>query len=459
MNTLDSVLEAAHTARIPAARASATERAAWLRAIADALDAHSDTLVAIAQEETHLPEPRLRGEVTRTTFQARLFADRIESGDLLEVRVDAADPDWPMGPRPDLRRGYVPIGPVLVFAASNFPFAFSVVGGDTVSALAVGCPVVVKTHDAHPRLARATADIVTAAITSAGAPEGMFGTIHDREDGIRAVQDVRIRAAGFTGSEAGGRALYVLAASRPDPIPFYGELGSTNPVVVTPAGWNERADDIVESFTASFTMGCGQFCTKPGVVLVPDRDAFADKMALQPVHPMLDERIARGFEQTLDEVGGNPAVKVLLTGPREASSPAATVLGTDADAVLADPTIVTTEMFGPASVLVSYRDIGQAVDVLAVIRGALTATIQGTAAPDPDAPRLIEAMSSLAGRVIYNQWPTGVTVSDAQQHGGPWPATTAPTTTSVGTAAAQRFARPVAFQNMPEEFLPPGLRR
>lgn len=459
MNTLDEILEAAHAARIPAARASAAERAAWLRAIADALDAQSDTLVTIAAEETHLPEPRLRGEVTRTTFQARLFADRVESGDLLEVRVDAADPDWPMGPRPDLRRGYVPIGPVLVFAASNFPFAFSVAGGDTVSALAVGCPVVVKTHDAHPRLARATADIVTAALASAGAPEGMFGTIHDREDGIRAVQDVRIRAAGFTGSEAGGRALYDLAASRPDPIPFYGELGSTNPVVVTPAAWNERADDIVDGFTASFTMGCGQFCTKPGVVLVPDRDAFADKVALQPVHPMLDERIARGFDQTLHEIGGNPAVKVLLTGPREANSPAATILGTDADAVLADPAIVTTEMFGPASVLVGYRDIAQAVDVLAVIKGALTATIQGAAALDPDAPRLIEAMSSLAGRVIYNQWPTGVTVSDAQQHGGPWPATTAPTTTSVGTAAAQRFARPVAFQNMPEEFLPPGLRR
>ncbi|HET7740379.1 MAG TPA: aldehyde dehydrogenase family protein, partial [Mycobacterium sp.] len=333
MKTLDEILEAAHAARIPAARASAAERAVWLRAIADALDAQSDTLVTIAAEETHLPEPRLRGEVTRTTFQARLFADRVESGDLLEVRVDAADPDWPMGPRPDLRRGYVPIGPVLVFAASNFPFAFSVAGGDTVSALAVGCPVVVKTHDAHPRLARATADIVTAALASAGAPEGMFGTIHDREDGVRAVQDVRIRAAGFTGSETGGRALYDLAASRPDPIPFYGELGSTNPVVVTPAAWNERADDIVDGFTASFTMGCGQFCTKPGVVLVPDRDAFADKVALQPVHPMLDERIARGFEQTLHEIGGNPAVKVLLTGPREANSPAATILGTDADAV------------------------------------------------------------------------------------------------------------------------------
>jgi NADP-dependent aldehyde dehydrogenase len=456
---LNDVLEAAHTARIPAARASDADRAAWLRAIADALEAHSDTLVAIAAEETHLPEPRLRGEVTRTTFQARLFADRVESGDLLEVRIDAADPDWPMGPRPDLRRGFVPIGPVLVFAASNFPFAFSVVGGDTVSALAVGCPVVVKTHDAHPRLARATAEIVAAALTTAGAPVGLFGTIHDREDGVRAIQDVRIRAAGFTGSEAGGRALHDLAASRPDPIPFYGELGSTNPVVVTPAGWSERADDIVDGFTASFTMGCGQFCTKPGAVLVPDLDAFAARITLPQVHPMLDERIGCGFEQTLQQVGAHSAVKVLRTGPGTSDSPAATVLGVDADAVLADPAIVTTEMFGPAAVLVGYRDIAQAVGVLAVIRGALTATIQGTVAVDPDAPRLIEAMSHLAGRVIYNQWPTGVTVSDAQQHGGPWPATTAPTTTSVGTAAAQRFARPVAFQNVPETILPPGLGR
>lgn len=458
MTALEKTLEAAEGSRAAAAQAGPDQRAAWLYAVADGLDAAADRLVALAGAETRLPEGRLRGELKRTSFQARLFGDRAAAGTLLDARVDRADPDWGMGPRPDLRRTHVPIGPVVVFAASNFPFAFSVAGGDTVSALSVGCPVVVKTHPGHPELSRATADVVNAALASAGAPEGLFGTVESRADGVAAVQDPRVRAVGFTGSVSGGRALFDLAVSRPDPIPFYGELGSTNPVVVTAAGWEERADEIVEGFAQSFTLGAGQFCTQPGVVLVPDRAGFLQRLRVPAVHPMLNDPLAEEYAAVHAELVARPGVDVLATGPQTDGAPTATLLGSDAEAVLADPAIVTTEVFGPASVLVTYDDLDQALEVLALVGGALTATLQGTRELDPDAPRTLAAMAQIAGRVIYNEWPTGVTVSDAQQHGGPWPATTAPTTTSVGTAAAQRFARPVAFQNVPEAGLPRELR-
>ncbi|MGH1565458.1 aldehyde dehydrogenase (NADP(+)) [Mumia sp. DW29H23] len=455
---VDRALAAAESARRPARRASAGERAHWLRAVADRLDASSDPLVALAQEESHLPEARLRGELARTTFQLRLFAERLDDGTLLDDRVDVADPEWGMGPRPDLRRAHVPIGPVLVFAASNFPFAFSVAGGDTASALAVGCPVVVKAHPGHPRLSRATATVVVEALAAAGAPDGLFGTIEGTEAGVLAVQDPRVKAVGFTGSLEGGRALYDLASRRPDPIPFYGELGSTNPVVVTRDGWETRADDVVEGFTASFTLGSGQFCTQPGVVLVPDAVGFAARLEIPAVGPMLTTRIADGFAASLDAVAGRDGVEVAARGTDGAGVPAATVLRTTAERVLADPTIVTTEVFGPASVLVEYASLDDVRDVLGLFGGVLTATVQGGETPDADALEVLDQLSEHAGRVIWNQWPTGVVVSDAQQHGGPWPATTAPTTTSVGTAAAARFARPVAFQNVPPAGLPEAVR-
>lgn len=455
---VEVVLAAAERARTGAFRASAKRRAAWLTAIADGLDAHADDLVTLAGHETRLPEGRLRNELRRTTFQARLFADELAAGTLLQTRVDVADPDWPMGPRPDIRRTHVPIGPVLVFAASNFPFAFSVAGGDTVSALAAGCPVVVKVHEGHPDLSRLTARIVTEQLAAAGAPAGLFGLIEGQQAGVLAVQDSRIRAVGFTGSEAGGRALFDLAVSRPDPIPFYGELGSTNPVLVTEAGWRERADEIVSGFVASFTLGSGQFCTQPGVVLVPDTNEFVARVQLPAVGPMLNKRIAAGFESSSAALAGRDDVAVALVGPKAADAPAAQLLTTTAERVLADPALVTTEMFGPASILVQYGSPAQALGVLELFDGTLTATLQGGAEVDGQALDALEVVSLRAGRIIWNDWPTGVTVSDAQQHGGPWPATTAPWSTSVGTAAAARFARPVAFQNMPADGLPVELR-
>ncbi|MGW5385324.1 aldehyde dehydrogenase (NADP(+)) [Nocardia sp. NPDC003963] len=456
---VETVLTAAHLARRPARRASAAARAEWLRALAAGLDTAAGELVEIAHRETALPLPRLRNELVRTTFQARLFADRLVQGTLFETRVDPADPDWPMGPRPDIRRTHLAIGPVLVFAASNFPFAFSVAGGDSVSALAAGCPVVVKAHEGHPELSRATARIVTESLREAGAPEGIFGLIEGQDAGITAVRDTRIRAVGFTGSATGGRALFDLAVSRPDPIPFYGELGSTNPVLVTEAGWKHRAADIVTGFSESSTLGSGQFCTQPGVVLVPDLAGFLDRLTLPAVGPMLNQRIADGYRRALELVSNHPDVEAAVTGPAAPDAPSACILNSTARAVLADPAIVNTEIFGPASVLVQYDDPQQALDVLELMEGTLTATVQGAAEPDEQAVEAIDILAERTGRIIWNQWPTGVTVSDAQQHGGPWPATTAPVSTSVGTAAALRFARPVAYQNLPAAALPEELRR
>ncbi|WP_328394486.1 aldehyde dehydrogenase (NADP(+)) [Nocardia sp. NBC_00416] len=458
-STVENVLAAAHHARRAARRGTATERATWLRAIADGLDAGAGELADIAHRETALPLPRLRGELVRTAFQARLFADRLERGTLFEVRVDPADPEWPMGPRPDIRRTHVPIGPVLVFAASNFPFAFSVAGGDTISALAAGCPVVVKAHEGHPELARATARIVTEGLRGAGAPAGMFGLVEGHDAGVTAVQDRRIRAVGFTGSEAGGRALFDLAVSRPDPIPFYGELGSTNPVLVTEAGWAARADEIVAGFTESCTLGSGQFCTQPGVVLVPDLAGFLERLTLPAVGPMLNQRIEDGYTAASEAVTSHQDVEIAKTGPSAPGAPSARILTTSAHAALSDPAIITTEIFGPASVVVEYRGAEQALAVLELFEGTLTATVQGAADNDAQVADALDVLSERAGRIIWNQWPTGVTVSDAQQHGGPWPATTAPTSTSVGTAAALRFARPVAYQNLPAAVLPEELRR
>lgn len=442
---MEKALAGAAAAARAYGRTTPAERAAMLRAAADALDAAAAELVPLAMAETHLAEGRLSGELTRTTFQARLFAERLEQGVLLDVRVDEADPEWGMGPRPDIRRTQVPIGPVLVFAASNFPFAFSVFGGDTVSALAAGCPVVVKAHPGHPELSRRTAALVAPHF-----PEGVFALIEGEAEGAAAVQDPRIKAVGFTGSTRGGRALFDLAARRPDPIPFYGELGSTNPVVVTPAGWAARSAEIAEGFAGSVTLGAGQFCTNPGVVLVPDADGFLAAVPELSAHAMLNDRIEAGYRSAAAELAESAKVArgELDGGP--------VLFRASAAEVLAEPKLLELEVFGPAALIVEYTSPAEALEVLDALEGQLTGTVQGAPA-DPDAPEILARLAEHVGRVIWNQWPTGVTVSDAQQHGGPYPASTAPLTTSVGTAAAARWLRPVAYQNIPADLLPSEL--
>lgn len=436
-------------------------RADALRSIADRLDAAAGELVPLAQSETHLLEGRLTGELKRTTFQLRLFAEMLDDGSYLDARIDHADPAWPMGARPDIRRVLEPLGPVVVFAASNFPFAFSVAGGDTCSALAAGCPVIVKVHSGHPRLSARVGALAAEALSAVGAPDGLLSLVFGTEAGREALLDPLIKAASFTGSIPGGRALFDLAVSRPEPIPFYGELGSVNPVFVTKTAAEARSEEIAAEFLASYTLGAGQFCTKPGILLVPAESRILDQLrsAEQPGGaPLLNDRIQGGYVEVLKGLLDDSAVvPVVLSEEAFAEPPVPTLVATTADAVLADPEGLITECFGPTALVVTYRDEDELLAVARIIDGQLTATIQGQD-EDSVVPELVRLLALKAGRVLWNQWPTGVSVTYAQQHGGPYPATTTPTTTSVGTASIARFLRPIAYQGLPDELLPAALQ-
>ena len=456
---LDRVAHAARTAFATTVASTAAERAAWLTAVADALDAASDELIPLADEESHLGTPRLTGELARTTSQLRLFASAVLEGSYLEATVDHPDATT-IPPRPDLRRMLRPLGPVAVFSASNFPFAFSVAGGDTASALAAGCPVIVKGHSAHPRLSRRTAELVASALAAAGAPEGVFGHVEGREAGVALVQHPEVRAVGFTGSLHGGRALFDLASSRPDPIPFYGELSAVNPVLITAAAIDARAEELASGLAASFTLGAGQFCTNPGVVFVPAGSGFASRVAAavgQPgAVPMLTDGIAAAFADGLAGLAAHDGVVVVSGEPvQQPGTGSAVVLSTTTASVLADPGALLAECFGPATLVVEYDDVDDALAAIRTVGGSLTATVH--AEPGEELGGILAVLTEVAGRVLFAGWPTGVAVSWAQQHGGPWPSTTS-IHTSVGVTAIRRFLRPVAYQDAPDAALPPELR-
>ncbi|KAA8880340.1 aldehyde dehydrogenase (NADP(+)) [Nocardia colli] len=462
-NDLSRIIDAAVRSAAQLAESTPAERARWLTHAADAIDAAADELVPLAAEETHLPEsPRLRGELARTIFQLRLFAEVLADGEFLRATVDHADPQWPMGPRPDIRRSVVPIGPTLVFAASNFPFAFSVAGGDTASALAAGCPVVLKAHPGHPRLSARTGVIVRDALIEAGAPAGLFEVIHGIDAGTTALRHPAIAAAAFTGSVPGGRALFDIANSRPRPIPFYGELGSVNPVVVLPEAVRARSRQIVAGFLGSFTLGAGQFCTKPGLLLLPTGHGLTDALRTAareaPGQRLLNDRIAGGFRSRVTSLREHPSVTALSLPDLHGDLLAPTLLMISAADFLAGEELLRTECFGPAALVVEYADATELNALLGELEPGLTATVFAEDSEIEDVRPLLPALTALAGRLIWNEWPTGVTVTWAQQHGGPYPATTAPTTTSVGTAAIDRFLRPVAWQGFPDSLLPPALR-
>ena len=456
-------LDAAWSAREAFGSMAPHQRAECLRAVANALDASRDMLVTQAMAESHLGRDRLVGEVGRTTFQLRLFADVVDEGSFLRVCIDRADPQWPPGPRPELRRMMVPLGPVVVFAASNFPFAFSVAGGDTASALAAGCPVVLKAHPGHPVLSDMTAELVSAALLGAGAPPGTFGLIHGDDAGRAAVTSEVIAAGAFTGSLGAGRALFDLAAARPRPIPFFAEMGSLNPVFVTRQAMAARGTAILAEYATSFTLSAGQFCTKPGLLFIPagsiDDAGLADALlAHQDGAPLLNGHIQEGFVERLHALQGQRAVRSVVVGDRaDATSPTPSLLATSAATVIADPDAVLFECFGPASVVVDYASDAEALRAAEAFGGQLTATVHGEA-NDDQAEALVGVLADRAGRVIWNGWPTGVSVTEAMVHGGPYPATTAPSSTSVGTAAIERFLRPVAFQSLPDRLLPPALQ-
>ncbi len=459
---VDRLCRAALAAAAPLEELGRAGRAALLRALADALEARRDDVVAVADRETALGSTRLNGELSRTCYQLRLFAEVVEEGSYLEATIDPAG-QTPMGPRPDLRRMLVPIGPVAVFGASNFPLAFSVPGGDTASALAAGCPVVVKAHSSHPATSRLCFDVMVQAAREAGAPDGMLGIVFGQQAGADLVAHPAIRAAGFTGSVGGGQALLRIIDQRPDPIPFFGELSSLNPVVVTPQAAAERGEQVGRELVGSFTLGAGQFCTKPGLAFVPagpegDRlvDAMAEAVRGVGAQVLLNEGIAASYGRISDGLAAAPGVEEIARGGEPSGRGFEAVprlLQTTAGDL---PDQVTEECFGPVSVVARYDGEKELFAALDAMPSSLTATVlRGEG--ETDLPLAVsQELRTRAGRLVYDAYPTGVAVSWAQHHGGPWPSTNSQHT-SVGTTAIRRFLSPVTWQGAPQEVLPEEL--
>lgn len=453
---IDAVARAAGETSAAFARATPETRAELLENIANELTAIRGPWIERAHLETGLPLARLEGELGRTTNQLKLFATLVREGSWVDARIDTALPERKPQPRPDLRRMLEPIGPVAVFGASNFPFAFSVAGGDTASALAAGNPVVVKAHPAHPGTSELAAQAIRTAITKTSLPEGVFGMVHGTspEVSLALVRHDAIAAVGFTGSLRAGRALLDAAAARPRPIPVFAEMGSVNPVFVLPEALRERRGAIAQGLVDSFTLGVGQFCTKPGLVFgveSPEWDDFATLVAASAarVAPgvMLHPGIAEAFRRDV----------AALTGVEWLAEGAARVARVSAETFEARPELAH-EIFGPFTLLVTARDPAHLLRLAANLEGQLTATLHGTPADLTAAAELVAVLSRKAGRLVCNGFPTGVEVVPAMHHGGPYPASTDARFTSVGTAAILRFARPVCYQNFPDALLPPELQ-
>ncbi|MEV0248080.1 aldehyde dehydrogenase (NADP(+)) [Nocardia sp. NPDC050712] len=441
-------------------------RALFLRTAARELTADSAALAELADAETALGRIRLVGEIGRTAGQLLAFADVVEAGAFLDIAVDHADPHA-TPPTPDLRRYKIPLGVVAVYAASNFPFAFSVAGGDTASALAAGCPVVVKAHPGHPATSEATVAIMRRAAQACGLPVEVIGLVHGFDAGLDLIRHPVVAAAGFTGSVRGGRALYNEAAARPTPIPFHGELGSINPVVITEAAAAERAEAIGAGLAASMTLGNGQFCVKPGLVLIPagldgDRVVEGLRGALSHSKPgvLLDHRMRDAYLHGVSgrrELSGVRALTETFAPDEHQVVPTALMVA--AETVLTDPTheLLLEECFGPTTVVVRYSAPSEISAVLTGVGGSLTATVHLGAQETTDPAGLLKELTRIAGRIVVDDWPTGVAVKPAQHHGGPYPASTS-TSTSVGATAIERWLRPIVYQNTPESLLPQELR-
>lgn len=462
-------LEDVHAACVAAEEAfwsfgysTGAERARLLDTIADEIEARGAEITRVGAAETGLAEARLEGERGRTTGQLRLFARLVEAGGHLDCRHDPALPDRQPMPRPDLRLVQRAVGPVAVFGASNFPLAFSVAGGDTASALAAGCPVVVKGHSAHPGTGDLVAQAVHAAITSVGVHPGVFSLVQggNRAVGQALVTHPLIRAVGFTGSLAGGRALFDLCASRPEPIPFFGELGSVNPMFCLPAAVAARGTELAQGWAASLVMGAGQFCTNPGIAVVvggAEADAFAEAVvaALASIgeQVMLTDGIARAYRDGRDRVAGSAGVRELLSTVCEGRLATPNLLRTSGRAWLENEAL-GEEVFGPLGLIVTVENKVEMRAVAESLKGQLTCTLHLDPADTETARSLMPVLERKAGRVLCNGFPTGVEVCDAMVHGGPYPASTNFGHTSVGTMAIRRWLRPVCYQNVPDGFLP-----
>ncbi|HSZ41031.1 MAG TPA: aldehyde dehydrogenase (NADP(+)) [Trebonia sp.] len=445
------------------------QRARFLELAADEIDAVGAAAAERAHLETGLPMARLTGEVARTTGQLRLFATTLREGSWNGARIDRAIPDRKPVRRPDIRTRRVPLGPAAVFAASNFPLAFSVAGGDTASALAAGCPVVVKAHEAHPGTSEIVAAAVTRAVAAAGLPAGVFSMVyaHGPTAGVELVQHPSITSVGFTGSRAVGLALVAAAAARPVPIPVYAEMSSVNPVFLLPGRLSAAADDVAAGFVGSMTLGAGQFCTNPGIVIGidgPDLDRFvaraAEAVGEAVPAPMLTKRIASSYRAGAEWLAEHPGTLVVAraAAPAEETWGAAELIATTADSFVASPDL-QNEVFGATSLVVRVADEEQLLEVARSLEGQLTTAVHAESpADEPLAARLLPILERKAGRILFNGWPTGVEVVHSMVHGGPFPATSDGRTTSVGTLAMDRFLRPVSYQDIPDSLLPASLR-
>ncbi|HEN8735710.1 TPA: aldehyde dehydrogenase (NADP(+)) [Pseudomonas putida] len=447
---------------------SLEQRADFLEAIATQIEALGDALIDRAVAETGLPKARIQGERGRTCTQLRTFARTVRAGEWLDVRVDSALPQRQPLPRADLRQRQVALGPVAVFGASNFPLAFSVAGGDTASALAAGCPVVVKAHSAHPGTSELVGQAVAQAVKQCALPNGVFSLLYGsgREVGIALVSDPRIKAVGFTGSRSGGMALCQAAQARPEPIPVYAEMSSINPVFLFDAALQARAEALAQGFVASLTQGAGQFCTNPGLVIARQGAALqrfitaaAGYVQQAPAQTMLTPGIFSAYQAGIAALADNSCAQTIASGQTDQgpNQCQAQLFVTQAEAFLADPAL-QAEVFGAASLVVACTDDEQVRQVAEHLEGQLTATLQLDEADIDSARALLPTLERKAGRILVNGWPTGVEVCDAMVHGGPFPATSDARTTSVGTAAILRFLRPVCYQDFPDALLPQALK-
>lgn len=442
---------------------SGAQRASLLRALAAGLEAGRETLVAMADQETALGPVRLNGELDRTAFQLRRFADIAERGVPFEYTDDPAVAGAPPAGHPAMQRWLLPLGPVAMYAASNFPFAFSVLGGDTAAALVAGCSVVIKAHPGHPQLSQQTYALIRQVLAAQNLPAGLVGMVQgaSNEVGVQLVRHPAIAAAAFTGSTRGGAALAAEAAARPRPIPFYGELGSINPVIALPAELKAKGADLATTLAGSIALGCGQFCTNPGVIVLLDalqadakavNDAFVQQLGLaltgQNPHAMLTQGMRRNFDAGVAHWGEAGAAFVVHELAAAGRPPRPVLAQVSADAFIAKAAL-REEVFGPGSLVVRAASVAQALQVLQAAGGSLTVTVWGAQAESADVQALVRGAMAIAGRVLFAGVPTGVAVTAAQQHGGPWPSSTRPESTSVGDAALARFLRPVSLQDAP----------
>lgn len=447
------------------------KRQSFLNHLATLLEQNAATIIERANQETALPVGRLQGELARTCFQMRLYGEAAASGLILGARIDHADPNRKPLPKPDLRSMMVPLGPVVVFSASNFPLAFSVAGGDTASAFAAGCPVIVKPHHGHLGTSEIVGLLIQQAARECGAPEGLFSMLYGdgRDIGIALVKHPLVKAVGFTGSRKGGRALMDAAAARPEPIPVYAEMGSINPVFVLAGALEQRAEDIAVGLHGSVTLGVGQFCTSPGLVFVescPGATTFLGKlknlMEASAAGTMLTSGLCSAYRTGVEKLTKTSGVECLVTrGADQATGNAqarAALFRTTAEIFLGDHSLME-EVFGPSTIVVTCSSPAQMLAAVAQLEGQLTATIHSTPAELESSQELIHSLASKVGRLVFNGFPTGVEVTHAMTHGGPYPATSDGRSTSVGTRAIERFLRPVTYQNFPNEALPPALQK